>query len=39
LRPDLQALGALVLVLRPQVALTWEERDYPGTATRWVFDC
>jgi PPOX class probable F420-dependent enzyme len=37
LRPDLEALGALVLVLRPQVALTWEERDYPRTATRWVF--
>jgi len=38
LRPDLEALGALVVVLRPRVALTWEERDYPRTATRWLFD-
>lgn len=36
-RPD-PALGAsLVLVVRPTAAQTWRERDYPRTATRWVF--
>lgn len=24
-----------VFVLRPTVAYAWEERDFPGTATRW----
>jgi PPOX class probable F420-dependent enzyme len=38
MRPDLAALGALVLVLRPRVALMWNESDYPHTATRWLFD-
>jgi hypothetical protein len=37
LRPDLAALDALVLRLAPQVALTWDERDYSRTATRWLF--
>ena len=37
IRPDPEAQDAFVLVLRPRVALTWEERDYPSTATRWVF--
>jgi hypothetical protein len=27
-----------VLMLRPRVAQTWTERDFPGTATRWVFE-
>jgi hypothetical protein len=38
LRPDLAALGAAVFRLRPRTALTWRERDYPRTATRWAFD-
>lgn len=25
-------------VLRPQVAHTWRESDYPRTATRWIFE-
>lgn len=36
-RPDAEAQNACVFVLRPRAALTWEERDYPNTATRWVF--
>jgi hypothetical protein len=24
--------------VRPRVAFAWLERDFPGTATRWVFD-
>lgn len=36
-RPDLDADGP-VYVLRPKVAQTWLESDYPRTATRWVFD-
>ncbi len=38
LRPDAAAMGAVVFVLRPRVAQTWDERDYVRTATRWVFD-
>jgi len=34
-RPD---IGSTVYVLRPRVAQTWTERNFPGTATRWVFD-
>ena len=26
-----------IYVLRPRVAQTWTEKDYPRTATRWVF--
>ena len=37
LRPDPGSQDAFVFVLRPTVALTWEERDYPNTATRWIF--
>jgi hypothetical protein len=37
LRPDLVALAASVYALSPQSALTWDERDYPRTAVRWVF--
>lgn len=36
LRPDPAADSAVVRLL-PRVAQTWDERDYPGTATRWVF--
>ncbi len=38
IRPDAAALGAAVYVLRPRVAQTWDERDYTGTAVRWLFD-
>lgn len=27
-----------IFVLLPRVAHTWTEKDFPGTATRWVFD-
>jgi PPOX class probable F420-dependent enzyme len=37
-RPDASGDGAPVYMLRPRVALTWLERDYPRTATRWVFE-
>jgi PPOX class probable F420-dependent enzyme len=37
LRPDLVALDAIVLSLSPETALTWDERDYPRSAVRWVF--
>jgi len=30
--------GSPVYSLRPRVAQTWLETDYPRTATRWVFD-
>ena len=36
-RPDPDAEGPVVYVLRPRVAQTWDERDYSRTATRWVF--
>jgi general stress protein 26 len=29
--------GALILRVRPQVALAWLESDFPNTATRWQF--
>ncbi len=35
-RPDPDT--SLVYVLRPRVAHTWSERDFPGTAARWVLD-
>jgi Pyridoxamine 5'-phosphate oxidase len=34
----LQDESALLYELRPQVALTWYERNYPQSATRWRFD-
>ena len=37
LRPDLVALDAVVYALLPETALTWDERDYPRSAVRWVF--
>lgn len=36
-RPD-PAAGSAVYRLPPRVAQTWDERDYPSTATRWVFE-
>jgi len=36
-RPDPTAPASAVYRLRPRVAQTWRERDYPQTATRWVF--
>ena len=36
-RPDPDDDGA-VYRLRPRVAQTWTESEYPRTATRWVFD-
>jgi PPOX class probable F420-dependent enzyme len=35
IRPDLAALNGAVYRLRPRVVLTWLERDFPGTATRF----
>lgn len=29
--------GALLYELKPQVALSWREQDYPQSATRWTF--
>jgi hypothetical protein len=37
LRPELVALDAVVYALAPETALTWDERDYPRSAVRWVF--
>jgi PPOX class probable F420-dependent enzyme len=37
-RPDPGSPTAAVFVVRPTSAQTWRERDYPETATRWVFD-
>jgi PPOX class probable F420-dependent enzyme len=37
-RPDPSDDGSCVYRLRPRVAQTWRERDFPETATRWVFD-
>jgi hypothetical protein len=31
-------VGSPVYVLRPRVAQTWTEQDFPRNATRWVFD-
>lgn len=36
-RPDPPGDDDVVYRLRPKVALTWLERDYPNTATRWAF--
>jgi len=37
-RPDPAEPSNVTYVLRPSVAQTWRERDYPQTATRWLFD-
>ncbi len=36
-RPDPDSESAVFRLL-PRVAQTWDERDYPATATRWEFD-
>jgi PPOX class probable F420-dependent enzyme len=36
-RPDPADPENVVYAVAPRVAHTWEERDFPGTATRWVF--
>ncbi len=38
LRPDLGNSVQVTYGLRPRVAHTWLERDFPGTAVRWVFE-
>ena len=35
IRPE---AGSTVYVLRPRVAQTWTEKDFPRNATRWEFD-
>jgi PPOX class probable F420-dependent enzyme len=37
-RPDPADEASCVYAVRPRVALTWTEQDYPKTAARWVFD-
>ena len=37
-RPDPNGEGSVVYVVRPRVAQSWRERDFPQTAARWVFD-
>jgi hypothetical protein len=37
-RPEASDSGSGVYALRPRVAYAWEEKDFPRTATRWVFD-
>ncbi|MBC8171311.1 MAG: pyridoxamine 5'-phosphate oxidase family protein [Anaerolineae bacterium] len=38
-RPDFDSdKPGLLLTLKPRTALTWLERDFPKTATRWHFD-
>jgi hypothetical protein len=36
-RPDPSDSSNVTYVLRPSVAQTWNEREYPQTATRWIF--
>jgi PPOX class probable F420-dependent enzyme len=37
-RPDPGEAGSVTYALRPRVAQTWREADYPLTAARWIFD-
>ncbi len=37
-RPSTSPGGPVTYALRPSVAFTWLEADYPGSATRWSFD-
>lgn len=37
-RPDPGDPGGMTYVLRPRVAHTWVEKDFPNTATRWRFE-
>jgi hypothetical protein len=36
-RPDVTGAASPVYRVRPAVALAWEEKDFPKTATRWTF--
>ncbi|TAK33905.1 MAG: pyridoxamine 5'-phosphate oxidase [Chloroflexota bacterium] len=38
LRPDIANTAQVVYALRPRLAHTWLEQDFPGTAVRWRFD-
>jgi pyridoxine/pyridoxamine 5'-phosphate oxidase len=37
IRPDPYAPGSVTYMLQPSKVLTWLERDFPNTATRWRF--
>jgi pyridoxine/pyridoxamine 5'-phosphate oxidase len=37
LRPDAVDSSDPAYILRPRVVLTWLEKDFPNTATRWTF--
>jgi PPOX class probable F420-dependent enzyme len=37
-RPSVGADRDPVFRLRPATGYTWEEKDYPGTAARWLFE-
>ncbi len=36
-RPDPSEEASPIFLVRPRVAQTWLERDYPNTAARWIF--
>lgn len=36
-RPEFGKPGQVTYAVRPRAAFTWRERDFPTTATRWVF--
>jgi hypothetical protein len=36
IRVDVEHRSTPVLALRPKVVLSWEESNYPETATRWT---
>ena len=38
LDPELEDSGDLLLRLQPRKVMAWLERDYPATATYWLFD-
>jgi nitroimidazol reductase NimA-like FMN-containing flavoprotein (pyridoxamine 5'-phosphate oxidase superfamily) len=38
MRPDPHEPRNVTFMLRPTTALTWLERDFPNTATRWRFE-
>jgi PPOX class probable F420-dependent enzyme len=37
-RPDPADPGGVTYVVRPRIAHTWIEKDFPNTATRWRFE-
>ena len=39
LDPELEETADLLLQLIPKKVMAWLERDYPATATYWLFDC